>query len=550
MTQRAKLRRLAFIQRVPCVRHCLPAPRRAGKSMVTAGRGRFTSIPAPNLGLALASAKGTGPFCPILPMFRSLAAANGRVVKRFSCGRGRDRAAGPVRRSAWSPVSVTNAPARVRRKRTGPDCNAASRNMLVKHLELCRVRPGPRCPTWMMARPSKRNATSVGRRKICVGIGRDRTVVRATGRQTTPRRLVSTATSMRLIGPPQPLAPTARDGRRRAPPPPAPASASRSRERVKRGSRLDRIVGEGDAGRRRASRSAAPSGTASSGRDRRIDAFDAASSVARMPPSPVMPAAARHAGTAPSPPGRRAYAPVRTWRGAGLARGLRQQAIARHRAPPPASRSSGLRPVQRNVRCSTPSRAGEPLRPPCFARRLLAAGRDRSVTAMQLGATAQRRAPARGQHHQRRRIRSAGDGQHQCRKRSCRPSKSGFASAAEIGDASSAADAFLLTVDALPDRDRRARIFAQHFRERRAGRLALAHRRQRLPETQQRIGRAGVVLELGRDVQELPRRRRDSAGAGTCFRRASTARRAPAGRSGSGAGNCGSRLRRARSPCA
>ena len=72
-----------------------------------------------------------------------------------------------------------------------------------------------------------------------------------------------------------------------------------------------------------------------------------------------------------------------------------------------------------------------------------------------------------------------------------------------IGAAASAADAFLLTVDALPDRDRGARIFAQDFRERGASGLALAHRRQRLAEPQQRIRRARVGLELGRNAQEL-----------------------------------------------
>ena len=97
---------------------------------------------------------------------------------------------------------------------------------------------------------------------------------------------------------------------------------------------------------------------------------------------------------------------------------------------------------------------------------------------------------------------AAGDGEDQEGKWS-RARNSRFASASETGDASSAADAFLLTVDALPDRDRRARIFAQHFRERRAGRLALAHRRQRLTEPQQRIRRARVVLKLGRNAQEL-----------------------------------------------
>src|SRR5262245_11203775 len=78
-----------------------------------------------------------------------------------------------------------------------------------------------------------------------------------------------------------------------------------------------------------------------------------------------------------------------------------------------------------------------------------------------------------------------------------RPPNSRFISAAdEIGVASSAADAFLLTLDALSDRDRCARILAQHFRERRAGGFALAQLGKRLAEPQQRIrsARAGLVL--------------------------------------------------------
>src|SRR5262249_48938625 len=59
---------------------CPPAlPRWAGKSMMVTGHGRFTSIPDLNLGLTQANAKGTNPrtgcICPILPMFRLLAAA-------------------------------------------------------------------------------------------------------------------------------------------------------------------------------------------------------------------------------------------------------------------------------------------------------------------------------------------------------------------------------------------------------------------------------------------------------------------------------------------
>ena len=64
-----------------------------------------------------------------------------------------------------------------------------------------------------------------------------------------------------------------------------------------------------------------------------------------------------------------------------------------------------------------------------------------------------------------------------------RPSNSDCASAAEIG-ASSAADALLLTFDALPDRDFGTRVLALHFGERRTGGFTLAQRRQRLAETE------------------------------------------------------------------
>src|SRR5688572_14971439 len=77
-----------------------------------------------------------------------------------------------------------------------------------------------------------------------------------------------------------------------------------------------------------------------------------------------------------------------------------------------------------------------------------------------------------------------------------------FASATETGFASSAADAFLLTVDALSDANRGARVLAQDFRERSAGGFLLSQRRERLPEPQERVGRLGGGLVLGRDAQE------------------------------------------------
>src|SRR6202011_905431 len=74
-----------------------------------------------------------------------------------------------------------------------------------------------------------------------------------------------------------------------------------------------------------------------------------------------------------------------------------------------------------------------------------------------------------------------------------------FASAAETGAARSAADTLLFPIDALLHAQRRARIFAQHLAERRAGGLLLAQHRERLAEPQQRVGRLGGGFVPGRD---------------------------------------------------
>src|ERR671930_141596 len=79
---------------------------------------------------------------------------------------------------------------------------------------------------------------------------------------------------------------------------------------------------------------------------------------------------------------------------------------------------------------------------------------------------------------------------------------SAFASPAETGAASSAADTLLFSLDPLLHRRRRARGFAHHFAERRAGRLLLAERGERLPEAQKRIGCFGDGFVFGRDVEE------------------------------------------------
>src|SRR5262245_7676721 len=87
-----------------------------------------------------------------------------------------------------------------------------------------------------------------------------------------------------------------------------------------------------------------------------------------------------------------------------------------------------------------------------------------------------------------------------------RGANNAFASAAETGAASSAADTLLFSLDPLPHCGRCARKFAQDFSERRAGRLLLAERGKRLSEAQQRIGRLGGGVVFGRDIEEGFRR--------------------------------------------
>src|SRR6266540_1375133 len=79
---------------------------------------------------------------------------------------------------------------------------------------------------------------------------------------------------------------------------------------------------------------------------------------------------------------------------------------------------------------------------------------------------------------------------------------SAFASAAETGAASSAADTLLFSLDPLLHRRRRAWELAQHFAERCAGRFLLAERGERLPKAQKRIGSFGDGFIFGRDGEE------------------------------------------------
>src|SRR3954447_2608745 len=81
-------------------------------------------------------------------------------------------------------------------------------------------------------------------------------------------------------------------------------------------------------------------------------------------------------------------------------------------------------------------------------------------------------------------------------------SNSVFASAAETGAASSAADTLLFSLDTLLHTGRCTGKLAQDLAERRAGGLLLAERGKRLSKPQQRVRRLGGRLIFGRDVEE------------------------------------------------
>src|SRR6185503_6095846 len=77
-----------------------------------------------------------------------------------------------------------------------------------------------------------------------------------------------------------------------------------------------------------------------------------------------------------------------------------------------------------------------------------------------------------------------------------------FASAAETGAASSAADTLLFSLDTLLHTGRCTGKLAQDLAERRAGGFLLAERGKRLSKPQQRVRRLGGRLIFGRDVEE------------------------------------------------
>src|SRR5579862_1043490 len=68
--------------------------------------------------------------------------------------------------------------------------------------------------------------------------------------------------------------------------------------------------------------------------------------------------------------------------------------------------------------------------------------------------------------------------------------------------ASSAVGTLLFPIHALLHIERGARVFAQHFAERSAGRFFFAKRRERHSEFQQRVGCARVRVVFGRDGEE------------------------------------------------
>src|ERR1700722_13260252 len=84
--------------------------------------------------------------------------------------------------------------------------------------------------------------------------------------------------------------------------------------------------------------------------------------------------------------------------------------------------------------------------------------------------------------------------------KSSRPRNSAFASPSAT--AASAVGTLLFPVDALLHAQRGARIFAQHFAERGAGRFLFAERRKRHAELQQRIGRPRGGVIFGRHGEE------------------------------------------------
>src|SRR6476660_2072923 len=91
-------------------------------------------------------------------------------------------------------------------------------------------------------------------------------------------------------------------------------------------------------------------------------------------------------------------------------------------------------------------------------------------------------------------------------KASASGSNSVFASAAETGAASSAADTLLFSLDTLLHARRCTGKFTQDFAERRAGRFLLAERGKRLPKPQKCVGRLRGSLVFGRDREEGFRR--------------------------------------------
>ena len=292
MTQRAKLRRLAFIQRVPCVR---PACRRPGGRKVDDDCRSWPIHVHP--GTQFRSRTGRLPreparFCPILPTFRR--ACGGHMGAWLSgSSASLPTAAGPVRRSFWSPVSGDERAGQGAAKRASSSiAHAPQRStLLVEALRACRVRPGPRRPTRRWHGRATACATSRGRSENALACRIvNRTVVRPRACATTPRggmrhRDSNSVSSTRCTPPANSASRAARQ-----------SLARQHRHQLAQPRTREARIAVGSDRRRSgswrpsASRSAATSERSSSGRDSDAHAFlDRHSRSDSMPASPLTP---------------------------------------------------------------------------------------------------------------------------------------------------------------------------------------------------------------------------------------------------------------------
>src|SRR6266540_6214368 len=160
----------------------------------------------------------------------------------------------------------------------------------------------------------------------------------------------------------------------------------------------------------------------------------------------------------------------------------------------------GFFPLQRTVRCATSSLAASRLTAAASRR---APGRNpwSTVTAISFGPFFSRaRQPAI---NSRRAVESGPPDTASTRLGLFRRSANNVAASAwETGSARSAADTLLFPLDVLLHAAGCPRIFPIKLAQGRASCLALAERRERLPEPQQRFRRFAALLEFGRNRQE------------------------------------------------